>query len=66
MRQTQREKTVAFLKTTSKPKSAKEIAKKLGVNVKSVYTMLHKAVGDGTLKLIMAENTPYLFQLRKR
>lgn len=63
---THREKTISFLKSTAKPKTAKEIAKKLDVDVNSLYTMLHKAVEDGTLRLIMEENTPYLFQLRKR
>jgi len=65
-RKTQREKALDFLKTTKRPKSAKQIATKLDVDVKSIYTMLHKAVDDGTLRLIMKEDTPYLFQLRKR
>lgn len=60
------DRVLAFLKKTKRPKSAKQIAAKLDVDVSSLYTMLHKAVEDGLLQEILAENTPYLFQHKKR
>lgn len=57
-----KERALAYLAKCKNPRTAKQIAAKLGISVKSIYSVLHKAVADGDMQLVMKENTPYLFK----